>query len=120
MTEHIHACLKCRPDMVPDFDRADPRYHDLEKCGGGRVRLDGVEPGYTAGCFEGTDGWLLLASEGFRADQVHPCPTCSTFTPDGFVTGWENCVEPRFGHVEVVHECPAVARERERRIQERI
>lgn len=123
MADHVHGCLSCRPDMVPDFDRADPRYHDGEKCGRLlSVTLDGNPTGYTAGVFEGDEGWILQASETLDASLVHPCPNCTTYTAyegERFVDRWEPCVEPRFGRVAVVHECPAVARDRERRIRER-
>lgn len=101
MTEHIHRCLSCRPDMVPDFDRNDPRYHDGEKCGHGlTIRVDGVELSYTKGAFEGHEGWVIFAGESIEA--IHPCSCADRTTGQGMT-----CLEPRFGHVEVVHACPS-------------
>lgn len=99
MLEHVHGCLNCQPEMVPDFDRADPRYHGVGKClradGVGstahRVFLDDIEIAYTSGIFEGAEGWVLF-SAATTAD-IHTCPC-----------GFESiCVEPRFGAVTVVH-----------------
>jgi hypothetical protein len=124
MTEHIHGCLNCRPDMVPDLDRDDPRYHDGQKCGSTlRATVDGVVPGYHKGVFEGPDGWVLLACEGFEAGLIHECPNCTTRGPaeeDGYrpLLHHEVCVEPRFGHVEVIHDCPSVMAARVTRLKE--
>ena len=108
MSEHVHGCLSCRPSMVPDFEKTDSRYHDGEKCGRYfRVLLDGVEPGYTSGVFEGTEGWVLLAAEGLDVDKVHDCPNCTRRAADGSVEAWSCCLEPRFGRVEVIHGCSA-------------
>lgn len=97
MTEHVHGCLSCKPDMVPDFDRADPRYHDSEKCGHlahGPAMVNGAPVSYTDGVFEGAEGWALFA--GATVDDVHSC-SCTD--------AWEHhCAEPRFGHVEIA--CP--------------
>lgn len=123
MAEHVHGCLICRPDMVPDFDRDDPRYHDGEKCGATlRATVDGVVPGYHKGVFEGVDGWVLLACEGFDAALVHECPTCTTRGPadaGGFrpLERYEVCVEPRFGNVAVIHDCPSVMAARVKRLE---
>jgi hypothetical protein len=101
MAEHVHGCLNCRPDMVPDFDRADPRYHDGSKCGSGMfsVRVDGVEPGYTCGVYEGAEGWALVAGSTTEVVHVHSC-----------AGGTDVCYQPRFGKVEVTHLCPAEVR----------
>ncbi len=109
MAEHVHGCLNCRPEMVPDFDRTDPRYHDYEKCAVTlRATVDGAVPGYHKGVYEGADGWVLLACEGFDASLVHECPTCTTYDDlRGSVGTYSVCVEPRFGTVAVVHDCPA-------------
>ena len=99
MPEHVHGCLTCRPDLVPDFDRADPRYHGYPKCHGsdwGTVLLDGEPIAYTSGVFEGPDGWVLFA--GLPGNDVHTCP-CD---------GGGACVEPRFGHVGMRHGCPSL------------
>jgi hypothetical protein len=102
MSEHVHGCLTCRPDMVPDFDRADPRYHGLEKCGLGLAHgpaiVDGSPVAYTSGVFEAAEGWALFC--GATIDDVHSCPTCD---PNGRLASI--CVEPRFGRVEIA--CPA-------------
>lgn len=96
MSEHVHACLNCQPDMVPDFDRADPRYHGAPKCLPGRshgpAMVDGAPVSYTNGVFEGPEGWALFA--GATDEDVHRC-ACGAWS----------CVEPRFGHVEIA--CPA-------------
>lgn len=106
MTEHIHRCLSCTPDMVPDFDRADPRYHDGEKCGPlVRVSLDGAEMTYAGGIFEGQEGWLLFA--GAAVDDLHQCPC-----------GADVCVETRFGRAEVAHGCPSGVVEHRRALRE--
>src|SRR4051812_44619555 len=101
MTEHVHGCLSCRPDMVPDFDRADPRYHDGEKCPRyrwGAVLPDGAEPGFTKGVFEGAEGWVLYALGGpGDTDAMHQCPCKASV-----------CVEPRFGVVTVEHLPPVM------------
>jgi hypothetical protein len=102
MAEHVHGCLNCRPDMVPDFSRDDPRYHDGTKCrtADGRrplnwiVSIDGVTLGYTSGVFEGREGWALYAGEPDRAVLIHHCPN----SRDCGV-----CVEPRFGVITVEH-----------------
>lgn len=93
MSEHVHACLSCRPDMVPDFDPTDPRYHRTDKCGAshGPALVGGVPVTYTAGVFEGPEGWALFC--GATADEVHAC-SCTNL-----------CAEPRFGRVEI--DCPA-------------
>lgn len=97
MAKHVHGCLDCRPDMVPDHEASDPRFHDYPKCGiTFRVTLDGADQGYTRGAFEGREGWVLCA--GATVDDVHVCP-CGSDTV---------CVEPRFGAVAVSHNCPAV------------
>jgi hypothetical protein len=102
MPEHVHRCLSCTPDMVPDFDRADPRYHEGEKCGSIlNVTLDGQEISYTRGIFEGREGWVLFA--GADTESVHHCPTCTTRTDEGFIARYEVCVEPLFGVVTVEH-----------------
>lgn len=97
MSEHVHGCLTCRSDMVPDFDKADPRYHDGEKCGYTPYALiDGVDPGYTAGIFEGPAGWALVAGATTDGIDTHIC-----------ASGQHNaCLTPVFGHVEVRHRCP--------------
>jgi hypothetical protein len=95
--------------MVPDFDPADERYHQWGKCGPlTLVTLDGVVQSYSVGVFEGPDGWVLFA--GATMQDTHMCPS----HPDTL------CVEPRFGRVEVVHECPAVAAERRRQIEQTV
>lgn len=97
MNEHVHGCLGCRPDMVPDFDRDDPRYHDGVKCGfgaacGDDIRIDGQRfVGYTKGWFEGREGWVLVVSEERKTDQVCVCP-CDAHNV---------CLTPRFGVVTV-------------------
>lgn len=109
MPEHIHDCLNCRPDMVPDFDRADPRFHGDGKClrADGiesmvhHVFLDGSEIAYTRGAFADREGWALFA--GATVAEVHTCPTCTTRDADGFLVSAPVCVEPRFGAVTVVH-----------------
>jgi hypothetical protein len=96
-TPHIHGCLNCRPDMVPDFTRDDPRYHDGEKCLHlVYALLDGADPGYTTGIFEGPDGWVLSVDDGYDTSTVHQC-SCGEGT----------CAVPRFGNVEARHHCPA-------------
>jgi hypothetical protein len=101
-TEHVHGCLNCRPDMVPDFDKDDPRYHDSQKCANHRSHgpavVNGAPVSYTRGVFEGTEGWALFC--GATSGDVHSCPTCE---PDGRLQ--HICVEPRFGCVEIA--CPA-------------
>lgn len=98
MSEHVHGCLNCRPDMVPDFRKDDPRYHDGEKCRTGRdfaqihrVTLNGAELAWTHGHFEGTEGWALFIGEAINL--AHPC-SC--------VNGGV-CVEPCFGVVASEH-----------------
>lgn len=99
--EHVHRCLSCAPDMVPDFDRADPRYHDSGKCHqGGRlfhaVTIDGAEISYTSSHFEDSEGWALFV--GATADDMHMC-SCGSKSM---------CSEPRFGVVTSRHlEFPA-------------
>jgi hypothetical protein len=113
MAEHVHGCLNCRPDMVPDFSKDDPRYHDRDKCGVGFIaRLDGADLGYTRGVFEADEGWALLCAQGtYDADLVHDCPNCTTRGADeGWIDHHEVCIEPRFGKVEVIHDCPAIGR----------
>lgn len=111
MAEHVHGCLNCKPEMVPDFSKDDPRYHAYEKCGVTlRATVDGIEPGYHKGIFEGVDGWVLLACEGFDAEQVHDCPSCTTRTSDAFLDRYATCLTPRFGKVEVIHDCPSALR----------
>lgn len=124
-TEHVHGCLNCRPDMVPDFSKDDPRYHDSAKCGSTlRATVDGVVPGYHKGVLEGPEGWVLLACEGFEASLIHECPTCSTYAPlaggsGTYLTGeYHICVEPRFGHVEVIHDCPTRTAARVERLED--
>lgn len=123
MSEHVHGCLTCRPDMVPDFSRDDPRYHDGVKCGAPlQATVDGVVPGYHRGVLEGPEGWVLLACEGFNTALVHECPTCTTREPaeaDGFrrLLHYEVCVEPRFGNVAVIHDCPAALAARANRLE---
>ncbi len=110
-TVHTHGCLNCRPDMVPDFTRDDPRYHDYETCGVTlQATVDGVVPGYHKGVYEGADGWVLLASEGLDTSLIHDCPTCTTRDAEGFIAHHEVCVEPLFGRVEVIHDCPRTHR----------
>ncbi len=98
MTDHIHGCLNCRPDMVPDFSRDDPRYHDGQNCRdeehgfSAYAFVDGVDAHYFTSAFEGTEGWVLHAGYREQTGQIHGCPC------DGGV-----CVEPRFGRVEVRH-----------------
>ena len=109
MMEHIHGCLTCRPDMVPDFSRDDPRYHiyvSSSKCASAfRVLVDGIDVGYTQGAFEGPEGWALVA--GADVEKVHDCPNC---TADREYQGYQVadrqrvCVEPRFGRVVAQHE----------------
>jgi hypothetical protein len=112
MTEHVHGCLSCRPDMVPDFERTDDRYHDGEKCDHSVYALvNGVDPGYTTGIFEGPDGWVLSASRGYDASRVHPCPNHrqrvdEAIDPIAAIQRVEICVEPVFGNVEARHRCP--------------
>lgn len=93
---HVHGCLNCRPDMVPDFDPADSRYHRYgygAACRSAfRVLVNGSDVSYTRSAFEGVEGWTLFA--GATADDIHPC-TCASD---------EICVEPRFGSVEIRHE----------------
>ena len=102
-TAHTHGCLNCRPDMVPDFTRDDPRYHDGNKCQSGFcVLIDGSDVRYTCGAFEGPEGWARFA--GASAVDIHECPTCTTRDAAGFIEHWETCVEPRFGFVVVQHE----------------
>jgi hypothetical protein len=112
MTEHIHGCLICRPDMVPDFSRDDPHYHDGQKCANGwlAVTVNGEPIAYTIGMYEGAEGWVLYA--GYPAENVHPCPNHFTYltTTQGEpylpIGAWDHiCVEPRFGRVEVDHIC---------------
>lgn len=98
MAEHQHACLACRPEMVPDFDRADPRYHHFKKCRIDQrysqshvVHLDGEVIPLTSGHFEGAEGWALVP--GPTPDEVHAC---------GCGAG-NTCVEPRFGVVTSAH-----------------
>lgn len=103
MSEHVHGCLTCMPDMVPDFDRDDPRYHDGEKCVHRitKVLVDGVEIGYTKGIFEGPEGWALFV--GKDASEVHHCSCFNRDTLQGMV-----CLEPRFGVVTVEHAPPVM------------
>lgn len=103
MSEHIHGCLTCRPDMVPDFSRDDPRYHDGGKCVHRilRVTVNGAEPGYTQGAFEGPEGWVLFV--GANAGEVHPCACFNRETGQG-----TTCQEPRFGVVTVEHMPPVM------------
>jgi hypothetical protein len=89
MAEHVHGCLSCRPDMVPDFSKDDPR-HNVH------AFISGIEISYTRGIFEGREGWVLYAGDN-KADEIHPCP-CSRASV---------CVEPRFGGVTVLHDCPS-------------
>lgn len=108
-SEHVHGCLNCRPDIVPDFDKADPRYHGAETCGTvvhGPAMVDGVPVSYTQGVFEGLEGWALFV--GVTAADVHPCPTCATcYTttqgdPYYSTDSWDHiCIEPRFGYVTI-------------------
>jgi len=112
MTEHVHGCLNCRPDMVPDFSKDDPRYHAYEKCGATlRVMVGGRDAGYTRGAFEGFEGWALVVAADGRAESVHDCPSCSGPLPaiEGSVPGYQHsiCMEPRFGRVGVIHDCTA-------------
>jgi hypothetical protein len=109
MPEHVHGCLNCRPDMVPDFDPADSRYHnrsDLKKCASTfSVLVDGAAVGCTQGAFEGAEGWALSA--GAEVGDIHECPACTTYTMvrgDRVIEHLAVCVEPRFGHVEVHHD----------------
>jgi hypothetical protein len=94
MSEHIHGCLTCRPDMVPDFDADDPRYHKSGKCSHsyshGPAMVDGIPVSYTNGVFEGPEGWALFA--GATTADIHKC-ACGTWS----------CVEPRFGHARGEH-----------------
>jgi hypothetical protein len=93
--------------MVPDFDRADPRYHDGSKCGHPIIALvDGADPGYTNGIFEGPEGWVLSAAHGYDAEQLHQCPNCTTYDADGCIEHAAVCVEPLFGAVTVEHLVP--------------
>ena len=95
MAEHVHGCLTCRPEMVPDFSRDDPRYHSYatEKCRSAfRVLVNGADAALTRGVFEGREGWALIA--GNTTADVHDCPRGS----------WSPCIEPRFGTVTVIHE----------------
>jgi hypothetical protein len=103
MTEHIHRCLSCTPDMVPAFDRADPRYHDGEKCVHRitKVLVNGAEIGYTQGAFEGPEGWALFV--GADIHEVHPCACYDRSTGQGMT-----CQEPRFGVVTVEHAPPVM------------
>lgn len=98
MSDHVHGCLTCRPDMVPDFSKDDPRFHISEKCrterGFGqihRVMLDGVPLVLTAGHFEGAEGWALEIAEGINAAHYCPCDSKNT------------CVKPNFGVVASEH-----------------
>lgn len=103
MTEHVHGCLICRPDMVPDFSHDDPRYCDGAKCrdaGHGGICyafVDGVDVHYCLAAFEGPEGWALHAGDRGRTDLIHLCP-CGDPDRDAAV-----CVEPRFGRVEIRH-----------------
>lgn len=107
MSEHVHGCLNCRPEMVPDFSRDDPRYHDGEKSGHDWAALvDGVDVGYTRGVFEGSEGWALVAGPGYDIERVHHCPNCTTYRvlDDGYEVFDEHqvCVEPCFGVVTII------------------
>lgn len=99
MPEHVHRCLACTPGMVPDFDRADLRYHVGGKCVHRikQVLIDGIDIGYTAGAFEGPEGWALFAGTREQMGLIHQC-TC----------GAGVCVEPRFGVVTVEHMPPVM------------
>lgn len=97
--------------MVPDFDRDDARYHDTN-CGVNfRATIDGADAGYTKGCFEGPDGWVLFV--GATLEDVHHCRCQGDLD-----RGNELCVEPRFGYVEVIHDCPRSLVERHRELIE--
>ena len=93
MSEHKHSCLSCTPEMVPDFRRDDPKYHDKQKCHTTlRAAVDGVDPGYTQGMYEGREGWAIVINGDI--DTMHACP-CGEHLM---------CVSPLFGVVTVVHE----------------
>lgn len=100
MTPHVHGCLNCRPAMVPDFTRDDPRYHDGDKCGHDvRPTINGAETGYTSGMYDGNEGWVLSASEQLDTTLVHTCPNCyDEETGTGLLNA---CLTPLFGRVEV-------------------
>jgi hypothetical protein len=112
MAEHVHGCLNCRPDMVPDFSRDDPRYHDYHKCGVAfTATVDGIAAGYTHGVFEGPEGWALVCAADSNIESVHDCPPCSGPLPDdgsGY-PGYQHsiCLTPAFGVIVVTHGCPA-------------
>jgi hypothetical protein len=98
--------------MVPDFHRADPRYHTYEKCGVTfTATVDGKPAGYTNGVFEGPEGWALVASRDRDPSQVHACPNCTTYHDIEISEGetypvidrLSTCVEPAFGVVAVDH-----------------
>lgn len=109
--DHVHGCLACRPDMVPDFQKADRRYHSYEVCGTTlAVRLDGIDPGYTDGVYEGNEGWVLFV--GVTHEEIHACPNCLVRDADGFLAHHTLCVEALFGRVTVIHQCPVPDRAR--------
>lgn len=97
MTTHVHQCLDCTPEMVPDYDKADVRYHGADKCVPGYAHgvalVDGKPVSYTCGIFTGREGWALFV--GKTIDDIHWC-TCGS---KAF------CSTPVFGKVEVV--CPS-------------
>jgi hypothetical protein len=100
-TPHIHGCLNCRPDMVPDFTRDDPRYHDGEKCGRDvQPLINGAATGYTCGMYDGPEGWVLSASERLDVTLVHICPNCYDEESGEVIPN--TCLEPLFGRVEVL------------------
>jgi hypothetical protein len=104
MSEHIHRCLDCTPDMVPAFDQEDPRYHAGGKCVHPitKVMVNGVVvEGYTQGVFEGPEGWALFV--GTNVHEVHPCACHNRETWQGMT-----CQEPLFGVVTVEHAPPVM------------
>lgn len=117
MLEHVHGCLSCRPGMVPSFSPDDGRYHRYERCGVTfRAFVDGADPGYTQGVYEGPEGWVLFC--GATTEEIHDCPNCTTYHEvDGYRVAdhREICVVPIFGAVEVRHDCPSLLAERDAR-----
>lgn len=89
---HKHQCLKCTPDLIPDYDINSAFVHTREKCKTTyRVISNGKDVGWTHHVTkEGREGFYCFAGEDIS--DIHTC------------CGDTICIETRFGDVSVVHD----------------
>jgi hypothetical protein len=118
MAKHVHQCIQCHPEIIPEYDKDDPRYkRGNVKTGYFLTFVDDVDVGYTMGVYTGEDGWAIVPSSNkggqYRSstlEDIHDCPNCIVTHADGSVEIAYTCIEIKRGFVRIEYLKPVEER----------